>query len=144
MMDKRKPKGDDMSMTRAQLLNRSWYEGPDVYILIDGLKMLERGIERGSNSMKLTELLGTRSDLGCFIIATNNSADADNTLSDFSEKFGKLMSDQGTSILMLSGAAEHGRVRGHRFAPKRPGKGILFTNSEAINIQVANTQPWGE
>ena len=144
MMNERKPKGDDMSMTRAQLLNRSWYDGPDVYILIDGLKMLERGIERGSNSMKLTELLGTRSDLGCFIIATNNSADADQTLSDFSEKFGKLMSDQGTSILMLSGAAEHGRIRGRRFGPKREGKGVLFTNTEAINIQVAHTQPWGE
>ncbi|RGC69667.1 ESX-1 secretion system protein EccCb1 [Micromonospora sp. MW-13] len=131
----RLPGGD---VTPAQLRDRSWWRGPDLYLVVDDYDLVASA---GNNPLTaLVELLPQARDIGLHLIVARRMGGAARALYDPVLQRLRELSSPG---LMMSGSPEEGQILGTlRPRPLPPGRGILVRRKQGRQmVQTALARP---
>ncbi|WP_238006618.1 type VII secretion protein EccCa [Dactylosporangium sp. AC04546] len=117
-------------VTAEQLRNRSWWRGPDLYILIDDYDLVALP---GNNPIsQLLELLPQARDVGLHLILTRRVGGAARALY---EPVIQRLRELDTPGLLMSGNREEGPLFGDlRPSPQPPGRGTLVRRSDGRQL----------
>jgi S-DNA-T family DNA segregation ATPase FtsK/SpoIIIE len=123
-------------VTAQQLRDRSWWQGPDIFVLIDDYDLVA-----SSENHPLTPLLPfipQASDLGLRIFAARRTGGA---MRGLFEPVLARMRDVGSPGLLMSGSREEGPLLGGlRAQPMPPGRGWLISR-QGSNQLIQLTHP---
>ncbi|MEV5442020.1 type VII secretion protein EccCa [Streptomyces sp. NPDC052644] len=120
LMRRRTPSED---VTAQQLRDRSWWQGPTVYVVVDDYDLVSTS--SGNPLAPLTELLPFARDVGVRFIIARNAAGASRSAY---EPFMQRMMELGAQGVVLSGDPQEGDVLGGvRPRPMPPGRGIFVS-----------------
>ncbi|TDB73919.1 type VII secretion protein EccCa [Micromonospora sp. KC723] len=125
-------------VTTAQLRDRSWWKGPDLYVLVDDYDLVASG---GSNPLSaLHELLPQARDIGLHLIVTRRVGGIARALY---EPVLQRLRELDSPGLLMSGNREEGAVFGTlRPSPQPPGRGTLVRRRDGQQlIQTAWVEP---
>ena len=115
-----------------QLAARSWWEGPDIYLLIDDLELVSDDALR-----PLVSLIPHAHDIGLHIIVARKFGGTARALLG---PFLSALKDQIPDVIIMSGTKDEGALFGVRPMPLRPGRGILVRDNEALGaIHIAHS-----
>lgn len=120
-----------LNATAAQLRNRSWWSGPEIYIVVDDYELA------GNTSLAaLADLLPHARDVGLHLVVARRSGGAARAM--FEPLLAGLR-DNGCLTLLMSGNPDEGLTIGSvRQSPMPPGRGTLISHrSNPQLIQVA-------
>lgn len=111
------------SVTAQQLRDRSWWQGPDVYVIVDDYDLVSTS--SGNPLAVLTEMLPFARDVGVrFIIARNTAGASRGAYESFMQRIQEL----GAQGVLLSGDPNEGDIIGNvRPRPMPPGRGIFIS-----------------
>ncbi len=125
-------------ITQQQLRTRSWWSGPDIYLIIDDYDLAAGAT--GSPLAPLADFLPHARDLGLHVIVARRSSGAARAMFD---PVLARMRELGCMGLMMSAGPEEGALLGTvRPSALPPGRGTLITRTGADQLlQVAWTDP---
>jgi DNA segregation ATPase FtsK/SpoIIIE, S-DNA-T family len=125
-------------VTPAQLRERSWWRGPDVYLLVDDYDLVVTGMDNPLSA--LMELLPQARDIGLHVILTRRCGGLSRALY---EPVLQRLRELDVPGLLMSGNREEGQVFGSlRPSPQPPGRGTLVRRSDGQQlIQTAWIDP---
>jgi S-DNA-T family DNA segregation ATPase FtsK/SpoIIIE len=119
--------------TPAQLRNRSWWSGPEIYLVVDDYDLL--GAVGVNSFAPLLEFLPQGRDVGLHLVLARRSAGGARAM------FEPLLSglrDAGCATLLMSGSPDEGLTIGPvRPSPLPPGRGVLVPrrgNPQTIHV----------
>ncbi|MQY19562.1 type VII secretion protein EccCa [Nocardia macrotermitis] len=125
-------------ITPKELRERSWWSGPEIYILVDDYDM----VVQGSNNplMPLLEYLPQARDIGMHLIVTRRTGGVSRAL--FDPVLGG-MKNMSVQALIMSGPRDEGKIIGDvRPSKLPPGRGILISRTHGQEmVQIANLPP---
>ena len=126
------------NVTSMQLRTRSWWSGPEIYVLIDDYDLV--ATDRGNPLMPLLEFLPQAEDLGLHVVVARRSGGAARAM--FEPLLAGLR-DAGCMALLMSGTPDEGLAIGSvRQSPMPPGRGTLITRQgDSQLVQVAWSPP---
>ena len=130
-MEKRIPGPD---VTQDQLRNRSWWKGPELFILVDDYDLVA---SPGNNPLStLLDLLPQARDIGLHLIVARRAGGAARAMY---EPVLQRLRELDTPGLMMSGNRDEGQLLGNlRPSPQPPGRGTLVRRSEGNRlVQIA-------
>jgi S-DNA-T family DNA segregation ATPase FtsK/SpoIIIE len=132
--------GPDVSA--RELRERSWWTGPDVYVLVDDYDLVAPSGMAAHPLLPLVEFLPLAKDVGLHLVLTRRTGGAGRALYD--PVLGRLR-ELGAPGLVMNGSREEGAlVEGVRPAPEPPGRGTLVDRRRgARRIQLAWVPPAG-
>ncbi|MFC4065164.1 type VII secretion protein EccCa [Actinoplanes subglobosus] len=125
-------------VTTDQLRNRSWWRGPELYILVDDYDLVVTG---GNNPLSgLLELIPQARDVGLHLIIARRAGGAARALY---EPILQRLKELDSPGLVMSGSREEGQLFGNlRPSPQPAGRGTLVRRSDGANlIQTAWSDP---
>ena len=124
--------------TPTQLRSRSWWSGPEIYVVIDDYDLITT--DRGTPLMPLLEFLPAAKDLGLHLVLARRSGGAARAMF---EPFLAALRDTGCLTLLMSGGPDEGLMIGSvRQSPMPPGRGILITrHGDSQLVQVGWSPP---
>jgi S-DNA-T family DNA segregation ATPase FtsK/SpoIIIE len=125
-------------VTQQQLRSRSWWSGPEIYLVIDDYDLVAGAT--GNPLTPLVDYLPHAKDVGLHVIVARRSGGAGRAM--FDPLLGRLR-EMGCMGLMMSAAAEDGVLLGAvRPSKQAPGRGTLVARGQSDQlIQVAWTDP---
>jgi S-DNA-T family DNA segregation ATPase FtsK/SpoIIIE len=125
-------------VTQQQLRTRSWWSGPDIYLIIDDYDLVAGAT--GNPLTPLADFLPHAKDLGLHVVAARRSGGAARAMFD---PVLARMRELGCMGLMMSASPEEGVLLGTiRPSALPPGRGTLITRGDADQlVQVAWTDP---
>ncbi|MCU1351642.1 MAG: cell division FtsK/SpoIIIE, partial [Acidimicrobiales bacterium] len=128
---KRLPGAD---VTAAQLRDRSWWTGPDVYVVVDDHDLV--AAPTGNPLAPLLDLLAQGRDIGLHLVVARRVSGASRA---FFEPVLQRLKELGTPGVILSGDRQEGALLGaHRASEQPPGRGLLVrAKGEPTLFQVA-------
>ena len=128
--------GEDV--TQQQLRTRSWWSGPDIYLIIDDYDLVAGAT--GNPLTPLADYLPHAKDLGLHVVIARRSGGAARAMFD---PVLTRMRELGSTGLMMSASPEEGVLLGTvRPSALPPGRGTLITRGDADQlVQVAWTDP---
>ncbi len=122
-------------VTPEQLANRSWWEGPELYLVIDDLDLV------GEDPLRpLHDLMPHAADIGLHIIAARKFGGVSRAL------FGGFLSalkDLHPDALIMDGTRDEGALFGVRPGPLPPGRATLVRGEPKGTIQLPATYSEG-
>ena len=154
VLESRMP-SEDMELSPQMMRTRGWWQGPEVFVIVDNLKSVidaagSGGFLAGPSPIDtFANLLVERNDLGVHLWATMTAHD----LSEQVHSTGFMRSILSTNlpVLLLSGTVT-GTIFGSaaannaiKFARRRPGLGQLYVPTRGGShpvVQVPNDMPW--
>lgn len=117
-------------ITPAQLAARDWWEGPDIFVVIDDLDLVAE-----HELVGLAELLPHSRDIGLHLVLARKSGGIGRAL------FGPFLAavrDQTPVVLLLDADREEGTIFGIRPLAQPPGRGTWQVRGETVGVcQVA-------
>lgn len=122
-LKKRLPPAD---ITQRQLKDRSWWSGPDLFVLVDDYDLL------GGNALNhplgpLLEYLPQARDIGLRVVVTRRSGGAARALMD---PFVGRLKDLSCNALVMSGSKDEGPLfGGYKACPMPPGRAMLISRT---------------
>ena len=121
-------------VTADQLATRSWWSGPDIYVVVDDLELV------GEDTLRpLLPLIPHAQDIGLHIVAARKFGGAGRALL---APFLAALKDQLPDVVLMSGTREEGALFGIRPLPLRPGRGIFVRDNEQLGpIHIAHSTP---
>ncbi len=125
-------------VTPEQLRDRTWWRGPEVFVLIDDYDLVAGA---GINPLSaLTELLPQARDVGLHLILARRSGGASRALY---EPVLQRLRELDTPGLQMSGNREEGALLGNlKPSPQPPGRGFLVRRADGTQlIQTAWMDP---
>ncbi|MGZ0149060.1 type VII secretion protein EccCa [Kribbella sp. WER1] len=123
-------------VTPQQLRDRSWWSGPDIFVLIDDYDMVASS--ENHPLMPLLPFIPQASDLGLRIFVARRTGGA---MRGLFEPVLARMRDVGSPGLLLSGSREEGPLLGGvRAQPMPPGRGWLISR-QGTNQLIQLTNP---
>lgn len=124
--------------TQEQLRTRSWWSGPDIYVVIDDYDLVATAA--GNPLTPIVEYLLYARDVGLHLLVARRSGGAARAM--FEPLLASLR-DLGCMRLMMSGRPDEGPLIGSACpAPLPPGRGILVTRGgDEQLVQVAWSPP---
>lgn len=138
----------DQQLTAAMIRDRSWYSGPEIFVLVDGVQAFG-----GSTSMygqenpidPIAGLVEGRNDLGLHVYITGPAQGFATTR--MSSRIYKALSGAQSATLLFSGPVAEGTLwpgTGIKFAPRRPGQAMLVDAETMVPevIQTAHARSW--
>ncbi|MGL5862224.1 MAG: type VII secretion protein EccCb, partial [Phycicoccus sp.] len=134
-MRKRLP-GPDVGA--AQLRERSWWSGPELFVLVDDYELIAG---RSSNPLSsLVEFIPQARDIGLHLVVARSAGGAGRAI--FDPLLGRLR-ELGSTGLVLSGQRDEGALVGAvKPGPQPPGRGWLVRRREGTDlVQVALAPP---
>jgi S-DNA-T family DNA segregation ATPase FtsK/SpoIIIE len=120
---------DAAALTPQMLRDRSWWDGPEVMVVVDDL---DHSADLAAVVDRLVPLLPHAADIGLHLVTGRRSAAM--TRSAFTPLL-QGVRDQ-TGWVLLSAPREDGPVAGQPLGPRPPGRGLLV-QGDAVEIQVA-------
>ncbi|MFB9239661.1 type VII secretion protein EccCa [Plantactinospora siamensis] len=119
-------------VTAQQLRNRSWWTGPDIYLLVDDYEL----VTAGSNPLlPLLPFLAQARDIGLYPYVARRAGGAARALLD---PFLGAMREQSYPAVVLSAPRDEGALFGVRPAPLPPGRGTLVHRRHgSVPVQLA-------
>uniref|UniRef100_UPI001BDD138D type VII secretion protein EccCb n=1 Tax=Pseudonocardia lacus TaxID=2835865 RepID=UPI001BDD138D len=123
-------------VTARELRERSWWSGPEVYLLVDDYDLVAPGGGVPHPLLALAEFLPQAKDVGLHVVLARRCGGAGRSL--FDPVLGRLR-ELGTPGLVLNGSPDEGAlVESVRPAPGPPGRGVLVDRRRgARRIQLA-------
>jgi len=123
-----------MDASQAQLRHRSWWSGPDIYVLVDDYDLVAAAA--GNPLGAILEYLPYARDLGLHLVVARRSGGAERVLF---EPLLAALRDLGCATLMMSRRPDEGAAWGSgRPARLPPGRGVLTTRAgDERVVQVA-------
>jgi S-DNA-T family DNA segregation ATPase FtsK/SpoIIIE len=120
LMRRRTPAAD---VTAQQLRDRSWWQGPNVYVVVDDFDLVSTS--SGNPLSRLTELLPFARDVGVRFVIARSTAGASRAAY---EPFMQRMQELGAQGLLLSGDPNEGDVlAGLKPRPMPAGRGVFVS-----------------
>ncbi len=117
-------------ITPAELSARSWWSGPEIYLIIDDLDLVSE-----TDLHRLAELLPHARDIGLHLVLARKSGGIGRAM--FSP-FLAAVRDQQPAVLLLDADREEGPVFGIRPTTQPPGRGTWQVRGETLGVcQVA-------
>lgn len=113
-------------VTPAELKARSWWSGPEIYLLIDDADVLPDG-----TLLPLVELLPHATDIGLHVFIARKSGGIGRA---FFHAFYSGLRDQQAALLLLDCDKEEGPIMGLRPSPQPPGRGQLYVDGTAMGL----------
>ncbi|MBE6482634.1 MAG: type VII secretion protein EccCa [Actinomyces ruminicola] len=124
-------------VTPEQLRTRSWWNGPEVYVLVDDYDLLTTG--QMNPLLPLQALLPQGQDVGLHLVLTRRSGGASRALF---EPIMQTLTDLSTPGIMLPGNPEEGPLLNRqRPKPGPAGRASLITRDSIQSIQLAWSPP---
>ncbi len=126
-MDKRRPGPD---ITPEQLRTRSWWEGPECFVLVDDYDLVATG---GSNPITpLIDYLAQARDVGLHLIVTRRAGGAGRA--QFDPVLQRLR-ELGSPGIVMSGDRDEGALLGSvRPSPQPPGRGWMVSRRHGTRL----------
>ena len=119
-------------ITAEQLAARNWWDGPDIYVVIDDLELVGE-----DNLRPLVPLIPHAHDIGLHIIAARKFGGTGRALL---APFLSTLKDQLPDVVLFSGTRDEGALFGVRPLPLRPGRGIFVRDNEQFGpIHIAHS-----
>ena len=125
-------------VTPEQIRDRSWWSGPEVWILVDDYDLV--ATSSGNPLMELIDLLPQAADIGLHVIITRRMGGASRAAY---EKVLQMMNDLAVTGILLSGNPSEGAII-NGVKPKRavPGRAqVVHRELGVVAAQLANTPP---
>jgi S-DNA-T family DNA segregation ATPase FtsK/SpoIIIE len=118
------------NVSQAQLRDRSWWSGPDVYVVVDDYDVV--ATSAGNPLLSLLEYLPHARDLGLHLVAARRSGGAARGL--FEPLLAGLL-ETGCMGLMMSARPDDGTLLDSG-RPLRlpPGRGVLVTHADGEQL----------
>lgn len=146
-IDRRNP-STEQQLTAAMIRDRSWYSGPEIFVLIDGVQAFggATAIYGQENPIDpIAGLIEGRNDLGLHVYATGPAQGFATTR--MSSRIHKALSGAQSATLLFSGPVAEGTLwpgTGIKFGPRRPGQAMLVDAETMVPevIQTAHARPW--
>jgi S-DNA-T family DNA segregation ATPase FtsK/SpoIIIE len=135
-MERRLPGPD---VTAQQLRDRSWWTGPELFVLVDDYDLVVAG---PTNPLTpLLEYLPQARDVGLHLVLTRRSGGAGRALF---EPVIQRLRELSAPGLVMSGSPDEGALIGAvRPMPMPPGRGRLITRREGVRlVQIAHLPPF--
>ncbi|MGH3980987.1 MAG: type VII secretion protein EccCa [Pseudonocardiaceae bacterium] len=134
-LERRMPGPD---VTQDQLRNRSWWSGPDVYVIVDDYDLV--ATQGGNPLVPLLEFLAQAKDVGLHMIVARRSGGAGRALY---EPVMARMREISSPGIVMSGNRDEGPLLGTvKPAAMPPGRGVLVGRKAGQQLmQVAWLQP---
>jgi S-DNA-T family DNA segregation ATPase FtsK/SpoIIIE len=135
-MERRLPGPD---VTAQQLRDRSWWTGPELFVLVDDYDLVVSG---PTNPLQpLLEYLPQARDIGLHLVITRRAGGASRALYEPVIQRLRELSSPG---LVMSGPSDEGALIGPvKPVPMPPGRGRLITRREGVRlIQLAHQPPY--
>lgn len=125
-------------VTPQQLRERSWWQGPEFYILVDDYDMVNNSM--GNPLQPLIELMPQSRDIGLHIVVTRRTGGASRAMYDH---FMRAMTDNNAPGMLLPGSPDEGALIGKvKSKPGPAGRAQLISRSKGYQlIQVAYAKP---
>jgi S-DNA-T family DNA segregation ATPase FtsK/SpoIIIE len=121
-------------VTPQQLRERSWWTGPDIYLVVDDYDIV--ATSTGNPVQAIHEFLPHSKDLGLHLVIARRSGGASRAIY---EPVIAAMRDLATAGLIMSGSRDEGNLIGTvRASAMPPGRGTLVTRAGAGLVQT----PW--
>lgn len=129
--------GDDV--TPAQLAERSWWSGPEVYVVVDDHDMVAPSPSSDPLS-PLHEFLPQARDIGMHMILTRRMGGVSRAM--YTGTIAKLK-ELSVDTLVMSGSRDEGNIIGKlKPSPLPPGRGTLVSrNADTQMIQICSVPP---
>ncbi|MGK5443782.1 type VII secretion protein EccCa [Micromonospora sp. URMC 105] len=125
-------------VTPAQLRERSWWSGPELFVLVDDYDLVSSG---PANPLRgLEEHLPQARDIGLHLVLVRRSGGAARAQY---EPIVQRLRELSTAGLVMSGSPDEGPLVGQvRPGPLPPGRGRLVTRREGVRlVQLAHLPP---
>jgi S-DNA-T family DNA segregation ATPase FtsK/SpoIIIE len=138
IVDRLQTRMPDENVTQQQLRTRSWWSGPEIYVVVDDYDLASGST--GNPLAPLADLLPHAKDLGLHLIVARRSGGAARAM--FDPVLARLR-ELGAMGLMMSASPDEGVLLGSvRPTALPPGRGALIRRAEPDQlIQVAWTDP---
>jgi S-DNA-T family DNA segregation ATPase FtsK/SpoIIIE len=122
-------------VTPQQLRDRSWWQGPELYLLVDDYDLVAAG--QPNPLLPLLEFLPQGRDVGLHLVLARRSGGAARAMF---EQFVMRLKELDTPGLVMSGNRDEGKLLGEvRPSPLPPGRGWLVSRDRGARlIQVAH------
>jgi len=122
LMERLHARMPDEHVTQQQLRDRSWWDGPDIYVVVDDYDLVAGAT--GNPLTPIADLLPHAKDLGLHVVVARRSGGAARAM--FDPVLARLR-DMGYSGLMMSAAPEEGVLLGTTRPTQLPaGRGTLI------------------
>jgi S-DNA-T family DNA segregation ATPase FtsK/SpoIIIE len=130
-------------VTPRQLRERSWWTGPEVYVLVDDYDLVAPGGGVVHPLLPLVEFLPQAKDVGLHVVVARRSGGAGRAL--FDPLLGRLRELAAPGLVMNGSADEGALVESVKPSPQPPGRGTLVDRRRgARRLQLAWLPPDGE
>ncbi|MGW0037103.1 type VII secretion protein EccCa [Gordonia sp. NPDC003376] len=125
-------------LTVDQLRDRSWWSGPDVYVIVDDYDMV--ATSSGNPLLALLDLAAHARDIGMHLVLARRSGGLGRAM--FDPVIARLK-DLSCDMLLMSGDRDEGYITGRtRLQRLVPGRGELVSRNRVQEmIQVGSTDP---
>ena len=125
------------SVTKRELATRSWWEGPEIYVVADDYDLVGASV---GPLTPLAEFIPHARDVGLHIILSRRVSGSGRL--SYSDSVVSRIRELGTVGLIFSGDPREGVLLGtEKAAPRPPGRAMLVRRgAEASLVQVAMTQ----
>ncbi|WP_047241273.1 type VII secretion protein EccCa [Corynebacterium epidermidicanis] len=111
-------------ITPEQLKQRSWWQGPELYVLIDDADLLPDGALQ-----PLKDLLPHARDIGLHVVLARKAGGINRAMFD---PFMAALRDSSPSVLLMDADREEGKIFGIKPTPLPPGRGVWQVRGEVV------------
>ncbi len=109
-------------MTPEELRSRSWWKGPDLYVIVDDYELVASST--GNPLAQLADLTSQAADIGLHLVIARGFGGAGRAMYD---PIVQRIRDMGSPGLVMSGEREEGSIWGVRGEPLPVGRGRLMS-----------------
>ena len=123
-------------VTPREMRERSWWQGPEVYLLIDDYDLVAPGGGAAHPLLSIVEFLSQAKDVGLHVVVARRCGGAGRAL--FDPLLGRLK-ELGAPGLVLNGSPDEGAlIEAVKASPQPPGRGTLVERRRgARRVQLA-------
>jgi S-DNA-T family DNA segregation ATPase FtsK/SpoIIIE len=120
-------------LTVEELRQRSWWSGPDAYVVVDDYDLVAAGME--NPLAPLVEYLAQARDVGLHVLLARRTGGASRALF---EPVLLALKDLNTQGVLLNGDPQEGPLLGDHRPERLPaGRGVMVRRNRAVPVQVA-------
>ncbi len=125
-------------LTAEQLRNRSWWSGPDLYVVVDDYDLVVT--PSGNPISALLEFIPQAQDIGLHLIIARRSGGAGRSIY---EPVMQRIKEIGSPGIVMAGQRDEGALLGNvRPSQQPPGRGTMVRRKDGVQlVQLAYTPP---